>query len=221
MLLEETADVPQQAPVRDLVAEANHRIANNLSAVAALVQHRAAAIEIDAAPLTAARVREMLHDVRTRVDAVARLHRALSSAPPNGQIDLGAYLQPIATGLIATLADPERVRLHFACELGCRVTPERALYLGQIVVELVTNSLKYAHPAGAPGQIDIICRRDPAGVMVEVSDDGVGFPEGFDPSHSDSSGLRLAHSLARQIEGTLTFDGSGLGLYAAVHAPAD
>jgi two-component sensor histidine kinase len=218
MLLEQAADGP--GPIRDLVAEANHRIANSLAAVSALVHQKASAVADHVDPIKPAHVRRILFEVRARVDAVARLHRALSDAPADTPIDMGAYLHPIATSLIATLADKDKVTLHFACELGCRAAPERALHMGQIVVELVTNALKYAHPTGVHGHVDILCRRDPGGVLIEVSDDGVGFPEGFDPEGTGGSGLRLVQALARQIGGIVAFHSDGLGLRASLHAPA-
>lgn len=217
MLLEQTAD--GSGPIRDLVAEANHRIANSLAAISALVHQKAAAVARDDHPMPAAQVAHVLGEVQARVDAVARLHRALSDAPVDTPIDIGTYLHPIATGLIASVSDSDRVTLHFACELGCRAAPERALHIGQIVVELVTNSLKYAHPTGVRGMINILCRRDPLGIMIEVADDGVGLPEGLDPEGAGGSGLRLVHALARQIGGTVTFQSDGLGLRAALRAP--
>lgn len=217
MLLEQTAAGSNKT--RDLVAEANHRIANSLAAVGALVHQKARSIT-NGPPLPAGRVVHILAEVSARVDAVGRLHRLLSDTPADAPIDVGAYLQPIAAGLVASLADSRCITLHFACELGCRVTPERALYLGQIVVELVTNSLKYAHPTGIPGQIDILCRQDAGEILIEVADDGIGLPEGFDPARSDSTGLRLVQSLAQQIGGSVTFRSEGLGLCADVRVPS-
>src|SRR5690349_7830993 len=135
MLLEHMASTAAAPPIRDLVAEANHRIANSLSALAGLVQQQISALHPDRNAIAAAEVKMMLAEVRARVDAVARLHRALSDIPAGAPIDLGKYLQQIASELIATLTPPNTVTLHFVCELGCKVAPDRALYLGLIVVE--------------------------------------------------------------------------------------
>jgi two-component sensor histidine kinase len=217
MFLEQSSQTIESVPGRDRVAEANHRIANSLSAIAALVQHRAVGLSDRA--MTSAEVRQILAEVRARVDAVARLHRILSDTGDDVPVDIGGYLQQIAAELVSSLSNKDAVTLHFVCELGCRVAPDRALYLGLIVVELVTNALKYAHPAGVRGQIAIRCHRGADAVVVDVSDDGVGFPEGFDPAGDSSSGLRLIRSLAQQIGGHVTFDSNSLGCHTTVYAP--
>ena len=77
---------------------------------------------------------------------------------------------------------------------------ERALSYGFIVTELVINAVKYAHPAGAPGRIDV--RRRAAGrdaIVLSVTDDGVGLPEGFDPEIDGGLGFRSVHSMARRL----------------------
>jgi two-component sensor histidine kinase len=52
------------------------------------------------------------------------------------------------------------------------------LPLALITAELVSNSLKYAHPAGLPTKISLSCRPDDKGDLTIVyEDDGVGFPE--------------------------------------------
>jgi two-component sensor histidine kinase len=218
MFIEQSSHAVENVPVRDRVAEANHRIANSLSAIAALVQHRLVGLRSDHA-IAASEVRQILAEVRARVDAVARLHRILSDAGDDVPVDIGGYLQQIASELVSSLSSKDSVTLHFVCELGCRVAPDRALYLGLIVVELVTNALKYAHPAGVHGEIAIRCYRGVDAIVVDVSDDGVGFPEGFDPDGDSSSGLRLIRSLAEQIGGRVSFESNSLGCQSMIYAP--
>lgn len=218
MLLEHTVLAPQSSPVRDLVAEANHRIANSLSALAGLVQHQMASLRPDRQAIEATEVKQMLGELRARVDAVARLHRALSDLPAGAPIDVGRYLQQIASELIAALAPPGSAVLHFVCELGCRLAPDRALYLGLVAIELVTNSLKYAHPTGVRGAISIHCWRATDSIVIEIADDGVGFPDGFDPM-SSTSGLRIVRSLIQQIDGTMSSASTDLGVTTTIRAP--
>lgn len=211
----------QSAPVRDLVAEAHHRIANSLSAVAGLIHHEMTSLRQADAPLPAEDVRRLLGELRGRIEAVSRLHRALSDVTPNGPIDISQYVQQIASELVDTLAAPGAVTLQFAGELNCYVSTDRTLYVGLIAVELITNALKYAHPAGVRGVIAVRCWRTPGSTVIEISDDGVGLPDGYDPSCSQAHGMRIVHALANQIDGTVTYDSSDLGLTCCLEIPND
>ena len=78
--------------------------------------------------------------------------------------------------------------------------------LGLIVNELVTNSLKHAFPVGKSGEIDIIFHKQDEKYLLEVNDNGIGFPENIDYKNTDSLGLRLVTSLTEQIEGEIEFN---------------
>jgi two-component sensor histidine kinase len=216
MILHEFTDSTERSHVRDLVAEANHRIANSLGLLSGLVKRQVS--ELDARRhYSHSHVRQILDDMRSRVETVARFHRMLSAPAGEGPVEVGGYVHQLASSLVSSLSSPEAVTLHFMCELGCRLDRARALHLGLIVCELVTNSIKYAHPTGVHGHIQIWCRRTPQGLMIEISDDGVGLPEGFDIDRDGGTGLELMRSLARQIGATLAFEDGGLGFRCAIH----
>ena len=197
----------------DLIAEANHRIANNLAMIAGLARLQAGTIGDAADSFTGQEVRLMLQEFGGRVDAVARLHRLLANPGQHATVDLADYLRGIAEAVIATVSFAGHADLRFDCELGCTISSKRALSLGLIVGELVTNAVKYAHPTGIGGQITVGCRRDPQGcIVIEVSDDGIGLPDGLDPMKSADLGLRLVRSLAQQLGAKIAFEDDGLGL---------
>jgi two-component system, sensor histidine kinase PdtaS len=84
---------------------------------------------------------------------------------------------------------------------------DTAIPCGLIVNELVTNSLKYAFPENQPGCVKLTCHPasrngnyDP-----DISDDGVGLPDGFDISQAPSLGYKLVTNLTNQLEGKLEF----------------
>ena len=167
-------------------------------------------------------VRTLLAERGGREDAVARLHRRLADDPAEVAIDLGEHLRDISAAVVAALAGSGNIRLHYTCDRPCAVPPERALSVGFIVVELVTNAVKYAHPTGVPGEIDVACTQAPDGtVTVEVSDDGVGLPEGMDPMKADSLGLRIVRSLAAQLGARVGFEHSPLGLSCVLQMPGE
>lgn len=201
----------------DLIAEANHRIANNLAMIAGLARLQAGNVRDAEDRFTGREVRLMLQEFGGRVDAVARLHRLLANPGPPASIDLVDYLRGIAEGVIATMSHAGPVDLRFNGEARCSISSKRALPLGLIVGELVTNAVKYAHPTGIAGRISVACHKCPDGrIVVEVSDDGVGLPDGLDPMESTHLGLRLVRSLAQQLGAEIAFDDDGLGLRVAL-----
>jgi two-component sensor histidine kinase len=46
-------------------------------------------------------------------------------------------------------------------------------------------------------------------IRLQVTDNGVGLPSGFSDRASETLGLQLVRMLAKQLGGTVTFDGTG------------
>ena len=55
--------------------------------------------------------------------------------------------------------------------------------------------------------------------MIEIADDGVGLPEGFDPTMGSRTGLRLMRALAEQLGGRLDFEQGLIGLSVRLAVP--
>jgi len=90
------------------------------------------------------------------------------------------------------------------------------ILLGYVVSELVTNSAKYAN-----GKITVSLGVTPGkGYELSVSDDGPGFPKGFDPKKSTGLGMKIVSSLVNQIGGQSLFGPNhserGVRVYGAV-----
>jgi two-component sensor histidine kinase len=147
-----------------------------------------------------------------RPETMARVHRLLA-ARSGASVDISEFVREIANGVIASQASAGKVRLNFAGDKNCNLSQERALALGLIVGELVANSIAYAHPAGVAGRLDIACQGTADGtIMLTLSDDGVGLPEGLDPMNDGQSGLPLVRMLAAKLDATIAFHSDALGL---------
>lgn len=205
----------------DLNREANHRIANNLSAIAGLVRLHAAEVASRRADLfSGADVRSMLDEIGSRIETVGRLHRLLSDAPPGEEINLAVHLTETAEALVSSLSRGDLISLSCDGVENCYIDPDQAAPVALIVNELVTNAIKHSHPAGAPGNIMVRCGVGLGGSLyVEVEDDGVGLPEDFDPRTDGSLGFQVVRGLADQLGARLVFDGDGIGLRVRLMVP--
>ena len=207
------------APNDTLIAEAHHRVGNSLALLASIVRLQARSFINGSAAVPVADVRLMIEELGQRLDAVGKLHARLSRA--DGPVDLGDYLREIATSAAEGLAIAGRNHLHFDVSGACVVPAPAAPLMGLAVTELVMNAVKFAHPAGVVGALLIACNRRDDLVVVEVTDDGVGLPEGFDPTTDGQFGLQLLRSLPAQLKARLEFDDTGLGLRVRLSLPVD
>jgi two-component sensor histidine kinase len=202
------------------IAEANHRIANNLALLSSSISIRANEVARRSESLNGEEVSLLLAEVGARISTVAWLHRFLSKAPGGDTVDLNDHLGELAETLISALSEPKRTRLIKTGENACVVATGQVVPLSLIVTEVVTNSLKYSHPSGIAGTIAIGCRRQNDGsLVVEVADDGVGLPEGFDPTTDGGIGARTIRVLARQLSADCDFDSTPLGLRFILRVP--
>jgi two-component sensor histidine kinase len=202
----------------DRLSEAQHRIANNLALIAGYTRLQATRLNKAGQPLSAREVCIALEEVAARIETVGELHRLLSAAPGQSEadIDLGQFLAKLCASLMQTVSFAGDTAITHDDAGGCLVRPDQATPVALIVSELVTNALKYAHPAGVTGRIKVSCRPLGlglgAGLVVEVTDDGVGLSEDFDPLTDGGLGFRVVRGLARQLGATLNYESTGLGL---------
>lgn len=142
---------------------------------------------------------------------MALVHESLYRSSDISEIDFASYIRTISEEIFDNYASIDR-RPEFHLDIDeIRLAVDQAIPCGLIVNELITNSLKYAFPAGSePGRVKVslkCCENDSASLM--VADDGVGMPEGFSAAQSQTLGIELVMLLAKQIQGSWAIDRAG------------
>ncbi len=181
-----------------LLNEVHHRVKNNLQIISSLLNLQARHAEPG--------VKVALQDSQNRVRAMALMHQLLYERADFSALELGPYLRRLGVLLRDTyLGAGSVVRLQIeAPETGLRIDLQRAIPCGLLVNELVTNSIKHAFRGGAPGLIEVRLEADAGGrVRLEVSDDGIGLPEGVHLGQGGSLGFQLLPVLAEQCRASL------------------
>ncbi|MGB9927035.1 MAG: sensor histidine kinase [Methanosarcina sp.] len=165
-------------------------------------------------------VLEAFKESQNRVASIALIHEELHEGGEIDKLKFSAYLEKLVENLLRTytVGDTE-INLNMELVKNVFFEMDIAVPLGMIVNELVSNSLKYAFPERASGELQIkllseeLARSEPdnsgkpAGNHTEytliVSDNGVGIPEEIDFENSDTLGLQLVNILVDQLDGTL------------------
>lgn len=204
-----TQERDRQIADRDLfLAEFDHRVKNNFTIVASLLdmQRRRAADPATADALAAA---------LSRVESIGRAHRHLYRGGQPGLVEMRDYLGD----LCATLSDALLLRggVVLECEAAEGALPrDRAVSVGLVINELVTNAAKHAFNGRETGMITVAFGPRPGGWLLTVSDDGSGIGEKARPSSDGGLGSRLIDAFARQAGGTISIDSDRTGTIATL-----
>ncbi len=102
-----------------------------------------------------------------------------------------------------TPKSPREVKLDVRSE-NITLSVDHAIPAALIVNELLSNAMKYAFPDGRSGTVLIEFYAEKEGRRVlSVSDNGAGLPENLDIEKTETLGLQLVTSLARQLRGEI------------------
>src|ERR1700692_3281121 len=138
------------------LAEAHHRIANNLASLSGFIRLQRNAISKSGKNLTTEQACMLLDDIGARIEVMAKLHKSLALSANGNGVNLGDFLQEISE-LIGTLGPEGRMDLTVDNACDGYINPRHALHAGLITAELLTNAGKYAHPTGLPVKVPIRC----------------------------------------------------------------
>ena len=179
-----------------LLKEIHHRVKNNLQVVSSLLRLQAETIEDP-------KLRDAFEDSQRRVRSMALVHEQLYRSPDLAHIDFAEYITGLVNYLRRSHARPlHHLRLRVAVE-HVNLEIDRAIPLGLLVNELVTNSLKYAFPADQEeAEIWVEAARDAdGGLTIVVGDNGIGLPDTLDLEQTTSMGWQLVLSFVAQLHG--------------------
>lgn len=182
-----------------LLSELQHRAKNSFNMIFSLIDLAMLAVDAsgDKAPLV---------ELGNRVRAISALYDLLYTAGSLAEVPLDDYCARIAAPLMVM------ANVSLKQEMDSITIPAKlAAPIGLIVVELITNAVKYAFPGNRQGTISITLKTTASGARLEISDDGIGLPSGFRLPAIAGKGLSLVQGLAGQIEGEFSIEGDSRG----------
>lgn len=198
------------ARLEALLGEVNHRVANSLQLVNAMIRLQANALDN-------AEARQALGDTERRIEAIAQVHRRLYTSDDVEGVDMEDYLKALVDELGGAWSSDEPRRALLLEVDPMRLPPDRAVSLGVIVNELVSNAFKYAYGPTMPGEVRISLKRDSDAYVLAVEDDGVGM-DATPRTRGSGLGSRLIKAMAQSLRGSIHYDTNGQGVRAVLRA---
>ncbi|WP_370188834.1 GAF domain-containing protein [Qipengyuania sp.] len=210
---ERAAELAEALKVKDiLLHEVNHRVKNSLQVVTSLLTLQARKAEDQ-------RLAKSLQEARNRVAVIAAMHQRLYATSDHDHVDFGDYLADLADEAMQSMGSREHIKLRTAIDRGIVMNLRQAVPLALVVSELITNAIKYAYPADKGGEIFIGLDDEGEDVTICISDEGVGLPEGFEPTRSEGLGMKIVTSLLRQVRGELSVPPRSKGAQFDIRIP--
>ena len=175
-----------------LLQELGHRIKNSLQIIVSMVS-------LEARSHKSGEGKAALERVSHRIAALGSLYSMLGETNSVEEVDVASYLEALCRDLIESVQKENGTSIALKTDIESEPLPvDRAIPLGLIVNELVTNAIKYAFPSETSGTVVVTLKRIPGELRLTVSDDG----KGVDPRRADSGlGGRLVDAFTRQLGG--------------------
>ena len=179
----------------ELLRELQHRTKNSFNMITSLMLLRA---EVAVSEETKVSLEEMT----MRVRSISDLYSLLYETDSFFDVPLQVYCLKVIDSMVS-FSRSFQVRKEIE---DLPVTAKDAATIGMILVELLTNTFKYAFPDGRAGSVDVKLVSEGTDFILTVEDNGVGLPEHFDLSQVKSMGLHLVQILVDQLRGQISME---------------
>ncbi len=211
IVVRRNAEEKLQATIQEkeiLLKEVYHRTKNNMQVLVGLLDlqaRKAGQVSIDA----------ILREMSDRIYSMSMVHDLLYRSKNLSEILLDQYLHSLSERLLAVYERPEtEIELVMDTE-AIPVNIQFAIPLGLVITEILCNALKYAFLNRRKGTISMLARLDKdQGLLLKISDDGVGFNFQEKPGESKTLGMFVIRTIIEdQLSGSYSIVNDGGIIY--------
>jgi len=190
----------QKKQIENLQKELHHRVKNNLSIIDTF-------IEVVKKEFPDTKTQGKLTELQNRIISINEVHRQLYQSKNITRLNLKNYIDTLAENVSHSFEKP-RIQLETNIPESAVLSAERSFPVGLIINEFLTNSYKYAFEEKSSGKISIFLKEKGNDYLIQLSDNGKGFPTDFDIEKTESFGLRIFKLLTEQLNGKFSIDGN-------------
>lgn len=179
-----------------LLKEVHHRVRNNLQIIISL-------INLQKSKINNLQSKKALSEIQGRVQSMSLVHQKMYQTDNLQNIELYNYTESIVQNISNLYVSAD---FDYSIEIpqNYKLNLEAAVPFGLIINEIVTNLFKHSiEPSSHRINFKVLLTPGSnATTKLLFSDNGLGFPDGFNVNQSDSLGLQLIKNLVEQLDGT-------------------
>ncbi len=182
----------QSGNLEMMMKELHHRVKNNLQIVSSLLSLQTYKVQ-DAIAVS------VLRESQQRVQAMSFIHQRLYKKDELTAVNMKEYLTDLAESLLASYGfDRDQFDLQIKIEREM-MDIDKALPIGLIINEMITNSLKYAYQDIQHPSLLISLTEDINHLTFVIRDNGIGINEESWKQKNNSFGKQLISALCKQM----------------------
>lgn len=182
-----------------LLKEIYHRVKNNLQLVSSL-------LHIQALKIDDKNVKELFLNSQNRINSIALMHEQLLKSDNLSTVYIDQYVTELINNLKDSLNSEHAIQFDLDVTRS-QITLDKAVPLGLIINEVITNSIKHAFPDKV-GRVSIDVKKRQNGFVMNIEDNGVGIKDVDAFKKSSSFGIEIIHDLTEQLEGEFSISSS-------------
>jgi two-component sensor histidine kinase len=180
-----------------LIHEVNHRTKNNLQMLNSL-------ISVSAQNLVDENAKSELNKLKSYIKSFGLMYDNLNMKLSFDEVNLSEYTEAIGKAVIGNQHE-EKTKLLYSAEDRILVSADKAILIGLIMNELITNSLKYAYNSVSKKGIEIsLTLSENHSLKISYMDSGEGYK--LDALKPGSFGLKMIMQLVKQLKGSISMD---------------
>jgi two-component sensor histidine kinase len=147
-----------------------------------------------------------IKEIEGKMHAMALVHEKLYRENAGEEIEIKEYLHDVTDYMLDSISNYQSLPVIQVKGDSARISIDKAIPIGLIINEAITNSIKHAFdPKGKDQKIEILVTRKPDLLEIIIGDNGKGFPKEFDPDQSKSLGVKAIVLLSKQIMANISW----------------
>ncbi|MEB3345115.1 tetratricopeptide repeat protein [Aquimarina gracilis] len=199
LVKKQNSQIEQSLEEKDLLMhELNHRVKNNLLIIENL-------LTAQIAQLKNAEASDILNESKKRIQSIALIHSELFASELPDMVNMKNYLTKILETNLKTQSNIKSI-----IKVGdFALNSSKALAIGLITNELITNCIKHAFEANQQGTVELIHKMEGKSLFLEIKDNGKKGNKIHNSVQDENDtayfGHQLVKGLCRQLGGSTEF----------------
>ncbi len=186
-----------------LFKELHHRVKNNIQLIISFMK-----LQYKYSSTTPLEV--FIREIENKMNAMALVHEKLYKGNTQEYIELKEYVEDIVGYILDSITHTDNVPEINMQGGDTKIFIDKAIPVGLIINEIVTNSIKHGYTSKQEGrEINIMIDTRDKNLCLTIQDNGKGFPSNFDPEKTTSLGTKAILLLAKQIHAHISWSNNG------------